>query len=74
MNILITGGSRGLGFETARMLVRNGHNICICAKNENELKKAWGELNSHKVGDSQLVYHLPCDVAQEPDIFNKILY
>ncbi|TDF99662.1 SDR family NAD(P)-dependent oxidoreductase [Paenibacillus piri] len=37
---LVTGGSKGIGFQTALMLAREGANVAICARNEEELQKA----------------------------------
>lgn len=42
---LVTGGSRGIGFETARVLAQNGAKIVITAKDKNRLKKAQQVLN-----------------------------
>jgi len=43
MNIIITGGSRGMGLETARVLAENQeNNIIITGRNEQALKKASG--------------------------------
>ncbi|NIJ54373.1 SDR family NAD(P)-dependent oxidoreductase [Dyadobacter arcticus] len=38
--VLITGGSRGLGLEMARVLATKGSKIAICARTENQLEKA----------------------------------
>ncbi len=42
---IITGGSRGLGFETAKALHRLGHEIVLVAKDSERLAQAAGELN-----------------------------
>ncbi len=42
--VLITGGSRGLGLEMARVLASKGARIAICARTEDQLKKAESEL------------------------------
>jgi len=43
MNIIITGGARGMGLETARAMAENKeNNIIITGRNEQELKKASG--------------------------------
>jgi NAD(P)-dependent dehydrogenase (short-subunit alcohol dehydrogenase family) len=38
--ILITGSNRGIGFETARQLGKQGHHIILSARNETKLKLA----------------------------------
>jgi len=41
---VVTGGSRGLGFETARALKAEGHEIVLVAKDPERLKQAAAEL------------------------------
>lgn len=38
--VLVTGGSRGLGFAAARRFVRAGADVAICARDEEELARA----------------------------------
>ena len=45
----VTGGSRGLGFETAKGLIKAGHQVVLFAKNEERLAKAAAELNASYV-------------------------
>jgi short-subunit dehydrogenase len=44
MNIVITGGSKGMGKALAEKYAASGNNIFICARNESELKKAVREI------------------------------
>lgn len=44
--VLITGGSRGLGFATARAFVRRGADVAICARSLEELHRAKHELEA----------------------------
>ena len=37
-NIIVTGGSRGLGFSMAKKFVNEGANVLITGRNENSLK------------------------------------
>ena len=37
---IITGGSRGIGFECARKLASEGYNIAICSRSKKELNQA----------------------------------
>ncbi|GIS08637.1 MAG: hypothetical protein CM15mP112_07490 [Flavobacteriales bacterium] len=39
-NILLTGGSLGIGKETAKALVEKGANVLITGRSEDRLKKA----------------------------------
>ncbi len=61
---LITGASKGIGFETALHLVEEGASVAICARNENHLKVA-ANLIFEKTGVE--VLHIPADVTKEED-------
>ena len=41
---LVTGGSRGIGFATARILSENGATVVITAKNQERLEKSASEI------------------------------
>ena len=43
----VTGGSRGLGFESAKGLIKVGHQVVLFAKNEERLESAATQLNSN---------------------------
>jgi short-subunit dehydrogenase len=45
MNIVITGGSKGMGKAMAEKFVAAKHNIFICSRNEQQLTEAADELN-----------------------------
>lgn len=61
-NVIITGGSRGLGYQLAEAFINDGHNVLICAKNEKELSKAYSALKKISTKD-QLVLHTCCDIS-----------
>lgn len=44
---IVTGGSRGLGFETARALKAQGHEILLVAKDPSRLQEAATKLGCH---------------------------
>ena len=48
-NILISGGSSGLGKATADLLVKSGANVAITARNEHRLSKAAVETGSFPI-------------------------
>ena len=58
--VLITGGSAGIGLETARMLTANGNQVIIIGRNEDRLKSAAAQLGG--------VTAIQCDVTKESDV------
>lgn len=67
---LITGGSRGLGLEMARVLVESGAKVAICARNEEDLESARRELNiiATDIGNPHEVLSIPCDVTDQAQV------
>jgi NAD(P)-dependent dehydrogenase (short-subunit alcohol dehydrogenase family) len=58
-SVLITGGSRGLGLEMARLLVEEGAAVAIAARDESELARAAAQLE--ELGGRVLT--IRCDVS-----------
>src|SRR5256885_10076192 len=58
--VLITGGSRGLGLVLARECVDRGANVCICARDEEELNRARDDLRARSRAD---VLAVQCDIT-----------
>ena len=58
---IITGGTKGIGLSSAKLLHNKGFDICVCSSNDENIKAAKKEL-----ADSVLV--LKCDVANYQDI------
>lgn len=72
INALITGGSQGLGKVIAGHFLREGANVCICARNEKELAATHDEL---KIGFPQRrVLARPCDVSDEAQVNELALF
>nr|CCC93576.1 putative short-chain dehydrogenase [Trypanosoma congolense IL3000] len=66
---LVTGGSLGIGLETARELVRRGARlVIIAARNEETLKTAVEELRTEVVGRDTKVEYVVMDVADETSV------
>jgi NAD(P)-dependent dehydrogenase (short-subunit alcohol dehydrogenase family) len=69
---LITGGSRGLGLLLAKEFARCGCRIAICARDEEELKRAEAEIAT--AGGT--AFSVPCDLtdrAQTERMVQKVL-
>lgn len=63
-SVLITGGSRGLGLELAKQLVKEGAKVAILARDAQELAKAASILESHAL-HPHLILPIICDVTNE---------
>ena len=57
---VVTGGSAGIGFTTARMFLKEGARVAVCARDSSRLETAVGELSGH--GE---VFGQACDVVDE---------
>ncbi|WP_316771408.1 SDR family oxidoreductase [Pedobacter frigiditerrae] len=58
--ILITGGSAGIGFETAKLLSEQGNNVIIIGRDQNRLDDAKAKLNN--------VTAIKADVSKAEDV------
>ncbi len=61
----VTGGSKGLGREMARILVEAGAQVVICSRHETELKAACQDVAD---GDTQRIVYEVCDLAQRNEV------
>lgn len=59
---LICGGSRGIGFETARELLRRGAHVCLIARDPAVLESAAAQLRA-QAGPAQYVDTIACDTT-----------
>ncbi|WP_238295833.1 SDR family oxidoreductase [Caballeronia novacaledonica] len=66
--VVVTGGTSGIGLETARQLLGEGARVVICGRNEERLSNARQELAGMAgiVGDNVLA--LRCDVTNNDDV------
>lgn len=62
--VVVTGGSRGLGFLLAREFLRQGAKVAICARDDQELFRAERELD--KADGEVIAYH--CDVSDPTQV------
>jgi NAD(P)-dependent dehydrogenase (short-subunit alcohol dehydrogenase family) len=63
-NVVITGGSRGLGLVMARHLAAEGARLCLLARNVGELERARAELTA--LGAE--VFVVRCDIRRRADV------
>ena len=63
-NVLITGGSRGLGLLLAREFARQGARVAICARHSDQLDRAREDLRSHGAD----VWARTCDVSDPEQV------
>ncbi len=62
---VITGGSSGMGFETAKILAEDGWKLILVGRNQDKLRKAVGEVI--KMGGDAVPF--ACDVADRESVF-----
>lgn len=61
---LVTGGSRGLGFEMARILSLAGADVAICSRNRSGIEAAAAKLSAETGGQVEAIV---ADVGQRPE-------
>lgn len=61
---VVTGGSKGIGFATARLFLQEGARVAVCARGEEELARAVREL-----GEYGEVYGEAADAACEEAVY-----
>jgi 3-dehydrosphinganine reductase len=62
-NVLITGGSSGIGFALAEKLVAAGANVWILARREKMLEDAITQLQKNKIFEDQKIGKIQADVS-----------
>jgi len=62
--VLVTGGARGLGYIMARQLVEEGAKVIICARDADQLDKAYVLLRNH----GEVTYPYVCDITEKENI------
>ena len=67
-NIVIIGGSSGIGFETARLALQQGANVAIAGRSQEKLEKA----KSHLTGNVRTVVANVADEISVRQIFERL--
>ncbi len=62
-NVLITGGSSGIGFALAKLLLQQGNNVTLIARRKELLEQCVSELNALLLSPDHRVEGIPVDVA-----------
>jgi 3-oxoacyl-[acyl-carrier protein] reductase len=62
---IVTGGSRGIGRETARQFLAEGVRVTICGRKAESLERARGELAEATSGE---IHAVVADMTNEADI------
>ena len=66
---IVTGGSRGIGRETARRFLEEGVRVLICGRNAETLERARAELGRQTGGE---IHALVADTMREADLVRLI--
>jgi len=61
--VIITGGSTGIGYETAKQLINKGAKVVICSRNKTDLEKAAQEIGAIAI---------QADISNEAEV--KVLF
>jgi short-subunit dehydrogenase len=67
-NVVITGGSRGLGLVLARECLRRGASVAVLARDKVELSRAHDDLTRH----GKRVVAAPCDVSDRSQVLSAM--
>lgn len=64
--VIITGAARGMGFETAKLLNKNGYNVVLCARHSND------DVENFVKNHSDTALFVPTDISISKDRENVI--
>ncbi|CAH8482809.1 unnamed protein product [Heterobilharzia americana] len=70
-NVLITGGSSGIGLSLAKLFYRAGANVTIVARDRKKLESAKEAIKCVKDGENN-VFILSTDLTSDYDVLNEI--
>ena len=70
--VYITGGSSGIGLDTARLLSSLRADIAIFARNKDRLDQARKDIERHRLSPDQKIHSMQVDVADNDDVQEKM--
>ena len=70
--VYITGGSSGIGLETARLLSSKGANVAIFARTKEKLDQARNDIERYRRSPDQYFHTMQVDVADNDDVHEKL--
>ena len=65
--VLISGGTSGLGFQSAKYFVNRGHSVVICGRNQDSVATATKALTAFAT-NTQRILGATCDVSVEDSV------
>ena len=65
---IVTGSTRGIGKETALLLLKNGMNVVISSKSQDNVDKAIQEIYDKFPSKKENILGLKCDVSKDSDV------
>ena len=70
---LVTGASRGLGYEISKSLLKSGSNLMICSRKHEQIKNAYIKLKKIK-GKNQKIYFSATDVSSPKQVKDLVTF
>lgn len=70
--VLISGGSRGIGLATAKLLAQKGASVTIIARDFDRLQQAIHEIGEVRATEEQVISGMPVDVTKEEIVDREI--
>ena len=65
---IVTGSTRGIGKETALLLLKNGLNVVISSKSQDNVHNAIQEIHDKFPSKKENILGLKCDVSKHSDV------